>query len=90
MTGKGTGDFQNLDIIKDHAADREFKIADVMEGMEANLFVQTDEASKLVIFTVSKKLNWFKTSKRHIVLDLRNRLLRNETIHGLLSVCVRQ
>ena len=91
LTNNFQGEFEGLDIISsgvslDKSMDREKTIKDLFKDHTGSLFVEPDEANNRVIFHVMKKLNWFKTSKRHIVIDLRKKVLRNETIHGVVCV----
>jgi len=85
------GEFEGLDIISsevslDKSKDRELTVKDFFKDYKGSLFIQPDEANNRVIFHVMKKLNLFQTSKRHIVIDLRKKVLRNETIHGVVCV----
>jgi hypothetical protein len=91
LTNNFQGEFEGLDIISsgvslDKSMDREKTIKDLFKDHTGSLFVEPDEANNRVIFHVMKKLNWFKTSKRHIVIDLEKKVLRNETIHGVVCV----
>lgn len=92
------GEFEGFDIISsekslDKSKDCELTVKDFFKDFKGSLFIELDEANNRVIFHVMKKLNWFQTSKRHIVIDFRKKVLRNETIHGVLCVhlyvCVR-
>lgn len=51
-------------------------------GLESDLVVQVDEKQNRVIFRVMKRLNMLQTSKRQIIVDVKRRLLCNQTIHG--------
>jgi hypothetical protein len=92
------GEFEGLDIISNEVSlekskDRDFTVKDFFKDYKGSLFIQPDQANNRVIFHVMKKLNLIQTSKRHIVIDLRKKVLRNETIHGVVCVnvyvCVR-
>ncbi len=93
VTRNFQGEFEGLDIISsevslDKSKDRELTVKDFFKDYKGSLFIQPDEANNRVIFHVLKKLNLFQTSKRHIVIDLRKKVLRNETIHGVVCVHV--
>ena len=47
-----------------------------------NMMVTVEGKKNRLIFKVRKRLNFFQTSQRHIILDYANGLLRNTTVHG--------
>lgn len=75
------GQWEALKVLQDASEDNEMARFSKYTARARGLAV-VDEKRGVVTFTVRKRLNLLKTSTRVIKVDLGNRLLKNETVHG--------
>ena len=84
FTGQGTEEYEIR--IVDAAMHRDGQHAATLAQSfgigDDNIMVTVEGKKNRLIFKVRKRLNFFQTSKRHIIIDYANGLLRNTTVHG--------